>query len=273
MAFSIVKDAGEKIWVPVEPSATIYNGALVAVDSSGLADGISALAAASGVSNTSNKDIPFGVCLGNNLKTQLYNATYKTNYITAPAAGSSHGDTTEYAMVDGVFGKSDHRPYVLVELIKGTNTTIRGNIFNAAVGTAPTLLTATVASTDGLGTTTNATQFTPVANACTIYCRKGANKGAYRILDTTSTTVHTWTQAMNHDIAIGDQFVATHPRYFSTSYLQLGATVGLWVEASFTPAANSHYYQVEVERLDLSVAGQEFVEFRFGGDNFCLVRA
>ena len=273
MAFSIVKDAGEKIWVPVEPATTIYNGSLVACDWSAVADGIIPLAAASGISNITNLDIPFGVVLGNNLKNQLYSSTYKTNYITAVAAGSSHGDATEYAMVDGVFGKSDHRAYVLVELIKGTSTTIRGNIFNAAVGTAPTLLTATNTSTDGLGITTNATQFTPVANQATIYCRKGANKGAYRILDTTSTTVHTWTQAMNHDIAIGDTFVANHLRYFSTSVMQLGATVGLWVEASFTPALNSHYYHVEVERLDLSVAGQEFVEFRFGGDNFAKVRA
>ena len=271
MAFSIVKDAGEKIWVPVDPGNTIYNGSLVSLDSSGLVDGIENLPAAAGASNTTNKDIPFGVCLGNNLKTQLYSSTYKANYITAPAAGSSHGDATEYAMVDGVYGKSDHIPMVLVELIKGTNTTIRGNIFNAAVGTAPTLLTATVASTDGLGTTTNATQFTPVANVSTIYCRKGANKGAYRILDTTSTTVHTWTQAMNYDIAIGDTFVATGLRPFSIAYLQIVATVGLWVEASASPA--THYFHVEVERLDLSVANQEYVEFRFGGDNFCLTRA
>jgi hypothetical protein len=270
MAFSIVKDAGEKIWVPVEPAATLYNGQLVSVDSSSLADGIVNMPVAAGASNTTNKDIPYGIVLGNNLKTQLYNSTYKTNYITAPAAGSSHGDTTEYAMVDGVFGKSDHRPYVLIERIR-PNSVIRGNIFNAAVGTAPTLLTATVASTDGLGTTTNATQHTPVANLSTIYCRKGANKGAYRILDTTSTTVHTWTQAMNHDIAIGDTFVATGLRHYSLSYLQLSATVSLWVEASASPATN--YYHVEIERLDLSTAGQEYVEFMFGGDNFCLARA
>ncbi len=271
MAFSIVKDAGEKIWVPVEPAATIYNGSLVAVDFSSIADGVVALPAAAGISNITNLDIPMGVCLGNNLKTQLYNATYKTNYITAPAAGSSHGDATEYSMVDGVFGKSDHRPYILVELIKGTNTTIRGNIYNAACGTAPTLLTATAASTTGLGTTTNAMQFTGIANLGTIYCRKGANQGAYRILDTTSTTVHTWTQAMNHDIAIGDQFVATGLRHFGSTYLQIVASLGLWVEASASPVTD--YFVVEVEKLDLSVAGQEFVEFRFNGDNFAKVRA
>lgn len=269
--FSIIKEAGEKIWVPVEPAATLYNGQLVAVDTSGLADGIGNMPVAVGASNTTNKDVPYGVVVGNNLKNQLYNSTYKTNYITAVAAGSSHGDATEYAMVDGVFGKSDHRAYVLVELIKGSSTVIRGNIFNAATGTAPTLLTATVASTDGLGTTTNATQVTPVANLCSIYCRTGANQGAYRILDTTSTTVHTWTQAMNHDIAIGDTFVATGLRHFGSSYLQLSATVSLWVEASASPATN--YFVVEIERLDLSVAGQEYVEFRFNADNFCLARA
>ena len=270
MAFSIVKNAGEKIWVPVEPSATIYNGSIVAVNSSGLADGIAALPVAVGVSNTTNYDIPYGVVLGNNLKTQLYNTTYKTNYITAPAGGSSHGDTTEYAMTDGVFGKAK-QPMVLVELIKGTNTTLRGNIFNAAVGTAPTLLTATVASTDGLGTTTNATQFTPVANLASIYCRKGANMGQYRIIDTTSTTVHTWTQAMTYDIAIGDKFVMAPLRMFGPTYIQLGATAITWVEAS--AAAATHYFIINVERLDLSVAGQEFVEFTFNADNFCFARA
>ena len=268
--FSIIKDAGEKIWVPVQPAATLYNGQLVAVDSTALADGISGLAVAAGASNTTNYDIPFGVVVGNNLKTQLYNTTYKTNYITAPAAGSSHGDVTEYAMTDGVYGKPK-QAMVLVELIKGTNTTIRGNIYNAATGTAPTLLTATVASTDGLGTTTNATQFTPVANLDTIYCRSGANQGQYRIIDTTSTTVHTWTQAMTYDIAIGDTFVAVPLRMFGSTYMQLSATVSLWVEAS--AAASTNYFIIEVERLDLSVAGQEYVEFRFNADNFCFARA
>ena len=271
MGFSIIKDAGEVIWIPVEPGATVYNGAIVSIDHSGLADGIATMPVAVGASNTTNKDVPFGICVGNNLKNQLYSSTYKTNYITAVAAGSSHGDVTEYAMVDGVFGKTDKQAMIQVQLIKGSNTTIRGNIYNAAVGTAPTLLTATVASTDGLGTTTNATQVTPVANLCSIYCRKGGNPGAYRILDTTSTTVHTWTKAMNNDIAIGDTFVIAPLRMFGTTYMQLSATVGLWVEASATPATN--YFVVEVERLDLSEAGKEYVEFRFNADNFCAARA
>jgi len=269
--FSVIHGSPQCVWAPVKPGATIYVGGLVAYDSSAKSDqGIIQMPVAAGISNITNLDIPFGVCIGTNNKTPVFSTTYQTEYITAVAAGAVHGATTEFVGVEGYWSKGDIRAMVKVAVIDPC-TVLRGNIYNAAVGTAPTLLTATVASTDGLGTTTNATQVTPVADLATVYCRTGGNAGAYRILDTTSTTVHTWTQAMNNDIAIGDTFVIVPNLPMGTSFLQIGATAGMWVEASATPATN--YFIVNVLGLNLREAGKEFIDFRFDGDNFASIRA
>jgi len=271
MAFSVIHGSPQCIWVPVKPGATIYVGGLVALDSTAPADqGVIQMPVAVGASNTTNLDVPLGVCIGTNNKTPAFNATYQTEYITAVAAGSVHGATTEFVGVEGYWSKGDIRAMVKIALIDPC-TILRGDIRNAAVGTAPTLLTATVASTDGLGTTTNATQVTPVADQTTVYCRTGGNAGAYRILDTTSTTVHTWTQAMNNDIAIGDTFVIVPGKPYGASFIQLGATAAMWIEASATPATN--YYIVQTVGLNLREAGKEYMDFRFDGDNFCSARA
>lgn len=261
----------QKVWVPVKPGATCYVGGICAFDSSAKSDqGIIMLPQAVGASNTTNKDVPFGVIKGTNLKTEVWDSTYKTNKITAVAAGSSHGDTTEYVGVEGPWGKGDNRAMVEVELI-GPSTVLKAPLYNNAVGTALTVLTATAASTDGLGTTTNATQVTPVADVTTAYCRTGGNVGAYRILDTTSTTVHTWTQAVNNDIAVGDTFVITPGLPVGPCFLQTGATCASYIDASVSPATN--YWIVTVLRMDLREAGKEYVEFRFDADNFSSARA
>jgi len=260
-----------KRWVPVKPGATCYVGGICAFDSTAKTDqGVIMLPQAAGASNTTNKDIPLGVIVGTNLKTPSFDSTYKTNKITAVAAGSSYGDTTEYVGVEGPWGRGDNRAMVEVMIIDPT-TVLKAPLYNNAVGTGLTVLTATVASSDGLGTTTNATQVTPVADITTAYCRTGGNMGAYRILDTTSTTVHTWTQAMNNNIAVGDTFVITPGLPIGPSFLQTGATCASYIDASVSPATN--YWIVNVLGMDLRESGKETVEFRFDADNFSSVRA
>jgi hypothetical protein len=38
-------------------------------------------------------------------------------------------------------------------------------------------------------------------------------------------------------------------------------------------AAATHYFVIDVLRLDLRESGKEYIEFRFNADNFCLKRA
>lgn len=271
MAIEVI-DPEQILWVPVKPGATVYNGGLVTFDQSALTDhGVIQMPVAAGASNTSNLDRPVGSVLGNNLKNKLFDSTtYNTGYVTAVAAGSEHGSTTEFTGVEGSWSKGDSQAMVQIARITGPNTLLKANLWAATVGVAPTVLTVTTGSTDGLSMTTNATQFTPVSSLCTVYCRKGANAGQYRISTNTSTTVWAFTAAFQYDIAIGDQFVAV-PLRVGTSYVQTIATSCGWLNVAASPATN--YYVVQVWQLDLSVAGQEYAVFSFDGDNFCTARA
>jgi len=261
-----------KIWVPVKPAVSVYVGDIVCMDLSALDEGVVVMEQGDGESNTTNKDVPFGVVVGHNLKTPVFDTTYKADKITAPAAGASHGSTTEYVgHGSSPYGFGDRIPLVEVALIT-PSTILRAPIYNNAVGTAPTLLTATAGDTDGLGVTTNACEHTPVANLCTMYCRSGSNAGIYRQTDDISTTVATWDVAMPADTVIGDTFVRVPLRPFGLSYVRLGDdTVCSYINSSETPVTN--YSVIHVTRLDLSQAGKEFAEFYFDGDNFCTARA
>jgi len=271
MGITVVQGSPQSIWCPLLDSTTIYVGGLVGLDSSSFdTEGIQMLPQAAGASNTTNKDIPFGVCIGTNRYTPVFDTTGKCEYITDPGAADAHdGASIDYRMVEGPWAKGDPIAMAHVAVIDCT-TVLRAPIYNAAVGTAPTLLTCTSGNTSGLAATTNATQFTPVAGLSTIYCRSGNNAGAYRILDTTSTTVHAWDRAMRSDTVVGDTFVATGLRFQGVAYCQIGATYASYIDASASPATN--YFVINVLRLDLSEAGNEYVEFQFTAENFNLTR-
>jgi len=254
-------------WYPVAEGLTVYNGALVEANVAADLFGLQVLTPASGVWDTSNRSVPFGIVLGNNNKTPVYSATYQAEYITATAAGSSHGDTTEFVSVEGPWSKGDPIAMVKVALIDAT-TIIKGPIYNAAVGVAPTELEiqAGGGNTSGLAGTTDAADAATVDQFSTIYFRSGNNMGVYRrTTATASTTVHTWTRATPYDNVAGDKCVVTNLNAFGTSRMQTDAT-GCWIEAS--AAVTTHYFQVHVIRLDLSVAGKEYCEFKFSPIHF-----
>jgi hypothetical protein len=149
-------------------------------------------------------------------------------------------------------------------------TVIRGPIFNAAVGTAPTEATVTVGSvTDGLYCTSTAVEVASVATLATLYARTGKNAGIYRTLTSASATAHVWLQAMPKDMEIGDKIVVVGLRPYGPCYCQI--TMGQYIDSSQTAA--THHFIIDVLRLDLREAGKEYVEFRFNADNFCLARA
>ena len=267
----VVHGSPQMIWCTIKPTVTIYTGSLVCIDLSGLDEGVIVRGQADGAADTTNKDCPLGVVVGNNLRKPLWDDTYKASYITEGAAAAPHTSTTEFVNMGGAYSKNEKRGMVQVAVIT-PHTVLRAPIYNNAVGTAPTLLTVTTGSADGLSCTTNATQNTPVADLDTIYFRTGANAGLYRITDDTSTTVRTWDVATNNDVAVGDTAVNVPVRHCGFSYVRFGDdTVCSYLNCSETAATD--YDVINVMRLDLEVAGQEYVEFSFGGDHFDLLRA
>lgn len=269
MGFSVVQGSPQTIWVPVAPGDTIYTGSIVTVDVASPQEGVLPMPVAAGASNVTNKDIPFGVVVGNNnvAGNVKYSSTQNSEYITEVAAGSIHGSTTKYTGVEGVWAKGDPRAMVEVAVIC-PSTVLRGNIYSATVGTAPAEIAVTTGNTSGVAATTTATaDVATVAQFSTVYMRSGANKGAYRRLDSASDDTHTWDAAMKEDVAIGDTLVAINGlNTYGISRMQIDA------EASFincAAALTADYFYINVLRLDLSVAGNEFCEFQFVAENFC----
>jgi len=255
----------QRIWVPIDTTDTIYTNQLV--KSAG--DGVAPLGSATGVADTTNKGIPFGVAVGNDTHpAPVFDATFNSTSVTGVLTQAAQV-AKDVEGVEGQWIKGDTQGFVLVDLI-GPDSIIEAPLFNAAFGTAPSLLTVTTGSTTGLGFTSNACDFTPVADLCTTYCRSGANQGAMRISDDTSTTVTTNDRAFKYDIAIGDTFIRVPSRPIGLSYLQFDAE-SVYVNVAASPATN--YYVVNVLWLDLRVAGEEKVYFKFTGDHFSLARA
>lgn len=263
MGFKIIHGSQQKLWAPIVYGDTIYVGQLVKCQ---VDEGVVPLGAASGAADTTGKSVPFGVVVGTNNRTPLFNATYNTQYITD---ANPHGATTEFIGVEGPWGKGEQRAMVEVELIDPT-TIIRGQLFDTTFGTAMTVGTVTTGSTDGLSCTTG-TLVVDTASYGTIYFRTGANKGVYRITDGASATAQAWDTPTYADVVIGDKCVKAPIRMLGPAYADFEATESMFVAAEATYSTN--YFVIDVVRLDLSVAGQEYVDFKFNVDHFGLKRA
>lgn len=270
---SIVHGSPQTIWVPVVSSATLYVGGIVAVPTGTPTEGVNILPDASGVYNETNCDVPFGVCIGTNRKNPLYSSTYLTEYITCPGATDPHdGASIEYVGVEGPWAKGDPIAMVKVAVINPM-TVLRAPIRNAAIATAPTLLTVTAGDSDGLGCTTNANDFTGIQLAMqTFYFRSGNNAGAYRIADYnagTSTTVHSWDTATKQDTAAGDTGVCVPIRTHGISTVMFDSTTAMFIDNADAPVSGgADRWGINVLRLDLSEAGKEYVEFCFETGHF-----
>ena len=266
MGFTVVENPIRTIWAPLDTTSTptVYVGQLA--KSTG--DGVGAVAQASGAGDTTGKQVIMGVISGTNNRTPVYSTTSNSDSITAVITQAAQ-NARDFTGVEGFYSKGDQQSYVQLTLI-GPNTILKAPIYNAALGTAPTLLTVSTGSTTGLGFTSNACDFTPVADLATSYCRTGANAGLYRISDDTSTTVETNDVAFQYDIAIGDTFVRVPMRPFGQSYVQTDASA-LYFNSAASPATD--YFIIDVIGLDLKEAGKESVYFKFNQCHFDLVRA
>jgi hypothetical protein len=273
MAFSVVEGEGRTYWCATDGSSTYYVGQLVAATAASKAqiDGTCVpLAVPAGIADTSNFQLILGVVVGLNRRTPQYSTAYQAEYdtgVTTQAAQLAR----DYTGAEGMYNKND--PQVLVQITEITPySIIRGNIFNGALGTAPTVVSDTV-GTDSTGYTTAGTttacDFTPVAGLGTIYCRTGNNQGLYRVTKDTSTTGPQTNTAFPYVVGKGDTFVRVPLRQgFSDIYI---AGPGLFVDCSNNASTTS--FQVFVYELKLQDAGRETVDFRFTADHFCFARA
>lgn len=246
------------VWMPVDATDTLYVGQIVTSGS----DGVLPLGAASGVNNLSNNtSLPFGIVVGTNYRKPVYNSTYKANSITGVAASASQDDIEKVGGHGFGMATGDFQAKVEVAIIT-PSTVIEGQFFNGAYGTAMSTFTLTVASADGgiTAPTGATTDFTPVADLCTMFCRSGNNAGAARITTDTSTTQPTVTHGFpNAALAVGDTFVRV-PARMGMSYIQFDSE-STYIEGSASPATN--YFVVTVVAMDLWESGKETCHFMF----------
>jgi hypothetical protein len=262
---SIVEGTARPIWMPVScvggTAQTVYVGGLVNYYLGG-GDGVLAPIAA----NAAPMGRPFGVVLGTNNLTPLYNTTYNAEYQSSPTStGSMATDMArDWRMQEGMWIKGDSMPLVQVALIDPTSV-LRFPIYaHATTQTAPTEAISTSGLTTGLGVTcaTTGFDFTGIAYQSTYFCRKGLNKGLYRIgYDTNAGTgAKTWYQGMNYTCAtVGETWVGVDFQLGRTKIdLQ---TTGLGINIVTSTATN--YYSVDVLEIHLEEANNEYALVRF----------
>lgn len=268
MAFSVVENVGGSVdqcaWFPIANNSgqTMYVGQLVThLTTDG---GVIPMPVASGAYDTTNKNIPFGVVIGTNLKNNLYSSTLQQEKIpyVSPLASA-----TDYVLAGGPMASNDRMPMVKVQLI-GPHSILRAPIYNSSLGTAPTVVTCTTGNANGAQGTFGAVDVAGVAGLATIYFRSGNNAGQYRVTSDTSTTALTWYIPCFSAVAVGDKAVRINGlRVGGLSRMYIDSTAEFVDESA---ALTSNYFGVEVVRLDLSVAGQEYVDFKFNASHFAV---
>jgi hypothetical protein len=261
-------------WFHVDSSTGInlYVGQLCH-KSTGTFFGVTALAAASGVSDLGGDQQILGIVVGTNNypMTEQFNATYGQYIGTTTTMTQALQKAIQKMGVEGMHPKGDPAPMVQVALIDST-TWIRGSIVNATVGVPPTLLTVTTGDATGAGCTTNASDCTSVPGLATFCFRTGANAGIYRVVSSTSASIHTFSNYFPYAIAAGDTGVLV-PYVQVASYGNINETAGfLGTSLISNKTAATNYFGLDVKSLDLTVAGRESCVFRFNTAHFGGIR-
>ena len=269
MGFYVDSGSPRTVWAPVDTvtAASLYVGQLVKNDSVSL-NGMAPLAAAQSTTDKTGLQSIYGVVVGDNNFTKLNLATYG-QYQTGQATVASQLARVKLGN-SGMYAAGDTQALVRVAVIN-PNTVLRGNIYNATVGVAPTLLTA-ASGCSTAGFTCNANDVATVANMCTCYCRTGTNAGLYRVVLGASTTAMTFTTLWPVAPAVGDTFVIV-PLKIGYSFMNITYTagyIGMGIDNSKTAATD--YFGVHVYELDLREAGKETALFAFDAIH-CSTRA
>ena len=249
--FKVVKNPVWTDWFQVNYNSTVYVGELVKLVGSGI-EALPAAAAGPAVI------YPMGVVVGVNDQVPTYDSTYKNNKIAGVATGALMA-ARKWTGTEGMNSKRESIPMAQVAII-GSNTVLKGRIYNAAYGTAPTVVTATTGSTLGAtGMVHGASDAASVAYMHTYCGRSGLNRGFYRVPYSTSTTTPTFYAAWPNAWSIGDTYVVANLSV-GRSKMQTDA-LGMYIDNA--GATSTNYYDVDVYSLDLEVAGKENATFRF----------
>ncbi|MFA6063975.1 MAG: hypothetical protein WC736_15410 [Gallionella sp.] len=274
MGFSVIDGPSRTQWFESSGTNTYYVGQLVAytqASKAATAGCVVPLAVPAGLCDATNTQVIAGVVTGFNLRT---GGSYSSTSLSSTATGvTAQADqlARDWALNGMGYAIGDPQLLIQVTLINDW-TLIRGPVYAAAVGTAPTLLTNTESGETTGGTTAitvNTIPYTNIAALSTLYVRTGANAGLHRVTASTSTTEPAVTHAFPYDFAVGDTMVQVpFKKGFSKIYV---SGPGLYVNSNQTPDAN--YFGAIVEAFELSTAGRESVSFRFTPEHFSFVRA
>lgn len=249
--FKVVKDPVWTDWYQVNYNSTCYVGQLVKIVASGI-EPLPAAAAGPAVI------YPFGVIVGFNDQLPTYNSTYMNNYSAGVATGALMA-ARKWTGTEGMNSKREGAVMAQVAII-GSNTVLKGDIFNGTYGTAPTVVTATTGSALGAtGMVHGASDAASVAYMHTYCGRSGLNRGFYRVPYSASTTTPTFYLAWPNAWSIGDTYVVANLSV-GRSKIQTDS-VGTFIDNAGATSAN--YYDVDVYSLNLGVAGKETATFRF----------
>jgi len=265
--FSLVNEPVRTMWFPVDYNAvTLYEGQLVTWCFADSGQGLKAYNVA-GAADTTADQGPFGVVVGFNNRTPVFDTTYKAAYGTSVSTQAAQL-ARDWAMAEGMWSKGD--PALLAQVaIIDSGSILKGRIFDTTYGTAPDVVTNTTASTDGSTITTVAVDHTYPAYNAMWYCRTGANMGLYRASYSASTTSHTFYLTWPYDIAVGDTFVPVAIT-LGTSKAMFDS-VGTYIEQWGNDHATSYttnYLWLDIFELNLAEAGNEYAIFRINPYQF-----
>lgn len=257
--------AVQRVWAPVDTTDTYYVGQLVGWEQ-GAYDGVVNAGAAG-----ANPDATTNICgiieaVDTLEPLTVDSSTAKGSYVVGvESAADQNARNLQPISGKGPWVYGDKQVLVKIALLTPW-TKVMVPLYNGAFGTAPTVLTNTVADTSGVsGSVTNACDFTPVANEASIYCRTGASDGQMRITSDTSTTTFTNTKALSGGTTVGDTFVRVPYRVFGNCSVVTDAEA-LYFDVSATGASNNWHFNVL--ELNLQVLGNEHVIGFFAARHF-----
>lgn len=263
--FTVVSENYDVGWYPVHyNSETLYVGQIVTLDVGGPDYGLKAWDVA-GAADTTVNQCPFGIVLGFNNRTPVFNTTYKAEYGTSVSTQAAQL-ARDWVGAEGMWSKGDPALMAQVAILDST-TKIKGRIFHGSYGTACDTATVTTASTDGSTITTAARDYAGVAANTIWYCRSGANAGLYRVGYDTSTTAATFYITWPYDTAVGDVFVGVNLG-LGVCKIDLDA-VGTYIEQyADANSFGTDYFWGRVLSVNLKEAGNEYAIFQLTPNNF-----
>lgn len=262
--FEVISDPVRTIWLPVDCPAgtgvTLYVGQLVDAGFNSSSGGAEAHGAPAGVGDITNDNNMFGVVVGTNNRTPLFNTTYKSEYITGVNTAALQL-ARAWTGAQGMWGPSDPAAMVQVAVIS-PETVLKGKIFQGSYGTVIDVVTNTTADSTGLTLTTAAMDYATVAYNNIWYCRSGANMGLYRISYSASTTSNTFYIRWPYGLAANDTFV-TVPLSIGTCKAMFDS-VSTYIEVNNeTTQYATNYAWLDVLEVNLREAGNEYAIFKF----------